>query len=202
MTVDRQSERMPSFLSSPRSGCIPSRSRVASFTIRSRISSGVRLRPSLAGGVERVSPLPQRRNVRGETIVIRSLMAVPTSRPNLTIRCRSTAEIVIRFGNLARRIPFSSLRYWTCLASVRSVAVANKRRKEWKSFVTGIKIPKWLPGWEKTLILTTAGTAGNNPKAEDRRFGGRGDRTTGLDDADEGKKPALAESDRGERRTL
>lgn len=44
--------------------------------------------------------------------------------PKRTRRCRSFGVIVMRFGNLLRRISFSTLRYFTCLASSFSVAPA------------------------------------------------------------------------------
>ena len=49
----------------------------------------------------------------------------------------------MRWGSLPRRMRFSDLRYWTCLASSRSVEVARSRRKERMSPFTGAFSMTW-----------------------------------------------------------
>ena len=49
--------------------------------------------------------------MRGETMVIRSLIAGPTGLPYFKSRRRSSGVIEIRLGSFARRTSFSDLRY-------------------------------------------------------------------------------------------
>lgn len=82
---------------------------MASFTTRSRTSSGVLGRPTFFAGFL-FAPFPlltQPTNVRGVTIMINSLIVEPSFLPAFTSFRRSSGVTVIRFGSLLRRISFS-----------------------------------------------------------------------------------------------
>src|SRR5262245_45328602 len=103
------------------------------------MSSGLRGRPGfrfLTGGLGEV-PLTHRAKLRGETIVMRSLMADPSLDPSLTRRRRSRAVTVIRVGSLPRRMRFSARRYSTMRASWESVAAASSAKSGLRSRMVG-----------------------------------------------------------------
>jgi hypothetical protein len=114
MIVERLILQTPSFFNSPKIRVYPQAFSRASRSTSVRMSSGVFGRPGLARLLplrDVVSPLSQRVKVRGETMVIRSRMVLPSGLPYLSRRCRSDAVTLIRLGSLSRRMRFSALRY-------------------------------------------------------------------------------------------
>jgi hypothetical protein len=78
-----------------------------------------------------------------------------------------------RLGRLPRRMRFSALRYWTMRASSRSVALAIKSSRDWKTppiWATIRSCPKSSEPQARTDLLHTAGSRLETKKGKARRI--------------------------------
>ena len=82
-------------------------------------------------------------------------LAGTSNLPNLSRRCRSSGVTVIRLGNRARRISFSTLRNWICRCSAftaryglhaRQVAICDPYTEGFDGFVAST-VASAVTGW-------------------------------------------------------
>jgi len=97
-------------------------------------------------------------NVRGDTIVMISLIALPIPRPSRTSRFRSRAVTVSRFDNLSLRMRFSAFRYSTIRANCGSVATPSRANSGLSSRIGNPVKSAGFPGMTSNLY-TASGPA-------------------------------------------
>ena len=93
-----------------------------------------------SGLVFELGAFVQRKKVRGETMLTSCQMALPRGLPKRSKRWRSFAVTRMRWGNLLRRMSFSTLRYWICWANSLSLEPLSSSKKDCQKFFMGVRV--------------------------------------------------------------